>query len=165
MKLPRLRVLHVIALVLGCACDPGHRAKSAPAPEEPRAQPAASLQEPSPKSDSSSAETIGSAQQRLPTPALQPAPRSATERTVKSKSGPAPAISCERDEDCVVKNVGNCCGRFLKCVHQDFEVDPDAVLRKCEAENISSTCGFVEISSCQCVSGLCRNGPPGPAVR
>ena len=92
----------VIAFI--CACDPGHRAKSAPAPE----QPSAANEPPPPKPESSSDETADSPQEKRPTPVPQPASRSAVERTKNSKSSAAPAMVCERDDECVVKNVGNC---------------------------------------------------------
>jgi len=65
--------------------------------------------------------------------------------------------ACSVDADCVVKNVGNCCGYFPGCVNTNFEPDLDTVARECEESGIDSVCGFPEVSGCECVGGSCRN--------
>jgi hypothetical protein len=65
-------------------------------------------------------------------------------------------LACTADADCVVKNVGNCCGYFPQCVHRDQPVDPAAVKERCEREGRSSICGFEEPAGCACVQQQCR---------
>ena len=67
-------------------------------------------------------------------------------------------MACARDSDCVVKNVGNCCGYFPACVNRDSETFPERVKLQCEKEGRSSVCGFREITSCICVEGQCAAG-------
>ncbi|MEO1480885.1 MAG: hypothetical protein AAFU77_02185 [Myxococcota bacterium] len=64
-------------------------------------------------------------------------------------------VNCQTHADCAVKNVGNCCGYFPRCVNAEFEPDPAAVKRHCEEKGMVSTCGFVEIASCRCTAGRC----------
>ncbi len=66
--------------------------------------------------------------------------------------------SCTRDSDCVVKDVGNCCGYYPACVNVDSPTDPAAVQAECEKNDMQSICGFPEISSCACVENNCRAG-------
>jgi hypothetical protein len=63
--------------------------------------------------------------------------------------------SCRSDNDCTVKNVGNCCGAAPACVNVDSPTDPAAVMAQCQASGRMSVCGFRPISACQCVSGKC----------
>ncbi len=71
----------------------------------------------------------------------------------------APPLACQTAADCVVKDVGNCCGYFPACVHRDQAVDPAAVKAKCERDGSAGICGFPEISSCICVEGQCMASP------
>jgi hypothetical protein len=63
--------------------------------------------------------------------------------------------SCRIDADCVVKDVGNCCGAMPACVNRDSPTDPAGVRAACSAQARASVCGFNEITSCQCVRGTC----------
>ena len=63
--------------------------------------------------------------------------------------------SCQTNEDCVKKNVGNCCGEFPRCVNKNFEPAPDFVSEKCKDENLFSGCGFVAFNSCICKDTNC----------
>lgn len=63
--------------------------------------------------------------------------------------------SCNTDDDCVAKDVHNCCGYYPECVNSKIEVQPDLVNDLCEKEGLSSDCGFESISGCKCVSGKC----------
>ena len=73
-----------------------------------------------------------------------------------------PDMRCQEDADCVVKNVGNCCGYFPKCVNRAATVDPEGVKRLCEEQGRSSVCGFSEIQACTCQNNLCQAAPnPG----
>ncbi len=65
---------------------------------------------------------------------------------------------CETDADCVVKNVGNCCGFYPQCVHREVQPSPATVKAICEREQRQSICGFEEPAGCQCVSNKCQTG-------
>ena len=67
---------------------------------------------------------------------------------------------CETDSDCVVKNVGNCCGYAPQCVHKDVQTFPEQVKALCEKEGRSSICGFQEPAGCACVENQCRESNP-----
>jgi len=58
--------------------------------------------------------------------------------------------SCVSHSDCVVKNVGNCCGYYPGCVHRDYFPDAKAVQSECEKNGMMSICGFAEIDACGC---------------
>lgn len=66
------------------------------------------------------------------------------------------ARRCASDADCVVKNVGSCCGYTPQCVHRDVATFPAEVKALCEKEGRSSICGFQEPAGCACVDNQCR---------
>lgn len=112
---------------------------------------------------------------RAGAPAPQPAP---TREDAPRTAAPAPATpvaggdasavnrSCRTDADCVVKDVGNCCGYFPACVNVNATTNPAAVKAQCEASGMASTCGFAEISACTCTAGQCTAaGPNAPVAR
>ena len=63
--------------------------------------------------------------------------------------------SCKTDAECVVKDVGNCCGYYPACVNVDAKPDPVAVQAQCAKSGRASVCGFPQINGCQCVKGQC----------
>lgn len=63
--------------------------------------------------------------------------------------------SCKSDSDCVIKDVGNCCGFYPRCVNKDAMTYPNLVKQFCAEEKLVSVCGFPSIRSCECVSGAC----------
>ncbi len=67
-----------------------------------------------------------------------------------------PDRSCKTDADCVVKNVGNCCGYYPGCVNVNAQTDPAGVQARCAKSGMASVCGFPEISACSCVQGQCK---------
>jgi hypothetical protein len=69
---------------------------------------------------------------------------------------PKLVTSCATDADCVVKDVGSCCGTQPACVNKDSPVDPAAVQADCRARGTMSTCAFKPIDSCSCVAGACK---------
>ena len=75
-----------------------------------------------------------------------------------------PSRSCKTNGDCVVKDVGNCCGYFPMCVNKDAKTDPAAVRAQCEKDGKASICGFREVSGCQCVKGQCESLTDGSVV-
>ena len=62
---------------------------------------------------------------------------------------------CEKDADCQVKNIGNCCGYSPACVNKEAKADPTLVIKLCEAEGLVSVCGWSEITNCHCVEKHC----------
>ncbi|SFL27564.1 hypothetical protein [Lysobacter sp. cf310] len=104
-----------------------------------------------------------------------PAPAPAATATAPEPAAPAPQfpapgqhsealepvaiamdLSCASDNDCVVKNVGNCCGQFNACVNRGSPADPSAVMAQCAKEGKMSMCGSPVIAGCACVQGQCR---------
>ena len=65
--------------------------------------------------------------------------------------------SCKTDADCVVKDVGSCCGAMPACVNRESPTDPAGVRAACSAQNRASVCGFNEITACHCVRRQCAN--------
>jgi len=63
--------------------------------------------------------------------------------------------SCTVDEDCAIKNVGNCCGADLYCVNKDSTTDPEGVLIYCSCNAFASICMVNLPASCACVNGSC----------
>jgi hypothetical protein len=57
--------------------------------------------------------------------------------------------SCNSDEDCVIKNIGNQCGYYPACVNRNFIPDPP--------ELDSVICGFPDIDRCECIENMCVN--------
>ena len=63
--------------------------------------------------------------------------------------------TCKIDSDCVVKDVGSCCGYAPACVHKASATDPEGVRAQCVKDGIASVCGFNEITACRCVRNQC----------
>jgi hypothetical protein len=72
---------------------------------------------------------------------------------------------CEVDDDCEVKNVGNCCGYYPACVNRASETFPEQVQARCRASGEMSICGFAEIQQCRCNAGRCEAADAGNALR
>jgi len=66
-------------------------------------------------------------------------------------------VSCSTDADCVVKNVGNCCGYYPACVNIDSPTFPEQVMAECAKNDMMAVCGFADIQGCQCVEGRCAS--------
>jgi hypothetical protein len=88
-----------------------------------------------------------------------PAPATAAPTASTHDAAPPadPGRSCRVDADCVVKDVGSCCGLRPACVHRESRPDPDAVAAACARDGVASTCGFVAIVACGCDGGTCRD--------
>ncbi|SDD35035.1 hypothetical protein SAMN04488509_102110 [Aquimonas voraii] len=82
------------------------------------------------------------------------------------KAMPAePDRRCSTDADCVVKNVGNCCGYYPACVNAQAPTFPEQVKAACEAQGLSSICGFQDITACACIEGRCEAAPGGGELK
>lgn len=68
--------------------------------------------------------------------------------------------SCRSDNDCAIKDVGNCCGAMPACVNVNSPTDPQGVQDACAKSGRMGVCGFREIESCQCVQGQCKEHAP-----
>jgi len=66
-------------------------------------------------------------------------------------------LQCQSNDDCVVKDVGSCCGYNPQCVHKDQATDPAAVKEQCAKDGRSSICGFQEPTGCECVNQQCKS--------
>lgn len=109
---------------------------------------------PSPRSG-----TDASVGARQPQPVARP-PRTndplPPERVQTPPSTPVQVVrTCKVDSDCVVKDVGNCCGYFPACVHKASPTDPAGVRAQCAKSGMASVCGFNEITACRCVRNQC----------
>jgi hypothetical protein len=98
----------------------------------------------------------------------EPAPRPAPPMTTPYPPRQVPPsarvdYACQSQDDCAVKDVGNCCGAMPACVNKDSPTDPAAVRAQCAANGQVGVCGFQDISSCQCVSGRCEPAQSGAA--
>ena len=113
----------------------------------------------------------GQAEQRVGTAAEAPAARATlpmaapAELTAPATAsaatplppGPDKGRSCSTDADCMVKDVGSCCGYRPQCLNKDTPTFPEQVKAKCAREGRVSACGVLAVSGCQCVSGKCEN--------
>lgn len=63
-----------------------------------------------------------------------------------------PDYACQQASDCAIKNVGNCCGYFPRCVNKDSVFEPV----KC-AEGTVGVCGYPTITRCECTAGRCES--------
>ena len=140
-----LRSLVIAALLVAAAAGCTARTASPEAPDVTSAGPAAPL----------SAE---------PPPNLPPE-LAALAGGDSRRDASGPDRGCETDNDCVVKDVGSCCGFYPMCVNRDARTDPEGVRAQCEKDGLSSVCGFPAISGCQCVQGRCESRADGAAER
>jgi hypothetical protein len=74
--------------------------------------------------------------------------------TIEAEAPPGESVdfACEQATDCAIKNVGNCCGYYPRCVNADSPTPPV----ECE-DGVGSVCGWPEISHCECVENTCRS--------
>lgn len=92
----------------------------------------------------------------------------ASTTTVVSEPAPVAAeptatLICRVDADCVVKDVGNCCGYYPACVHRDQPTFPERVQAECAKTGAVGICGYPEISACRCNAGTCEAAETAPS--
>jgi len=63
--------------------------------------------------------------------------------------------SCQADADCVVKDIGSCCGAFPSCVNRGSPTDPAAVQAACDKNGQATHCGRRVLEQCACHQGQC----------
>ncbi len=95
-----------------------------------------------------------------PPPASTPSPKPTGGNLPPREAGAVTVdYACRTSADCMVKNVGNCCGAMPACVNKGSPTDPQGVQAQCAASGRMSVCGFAEVTACQCVSGRCESAP------
>ena len=62
---------------------------------------------------------------------------------------------CSTDVDCQIKDIGNCCGYYPRCVNKDYVPDLKKVGEECKEKGLVSVCGYPEISGCTCEKNTC----------
>lgn len=108
----------------------------------------------------SSSPEASAAQSAAPKPA-KPAPRmSEPLPPERMPAGVKVDRSCKTNADCVVKDVGNCCGTMPACVNVDSPTDPKGVQAECKRKGTMSVCGFPALEGCTCSRGQCIAMPP-----
>ncbi|MET0893731.1 MAG: hypothetical protein ABWY01_09225 [Pseudoxanthomonas sp.] len=101
--------------------------------------------------------------ENAPAPTLPPAAPTAPAPPRAAGATVTLVTTCKTSADCVIKDVGNCCGTMPACVNKDSPTDPAAVQAQCKAKGMMSVCGFQELTACQCKSGKCVSaGPANP---
>lgn len=65
-------------------------------------------------------------------------------------------FTCTSNDQCTLKNVGNCCGEYPACVNVDSPTFPEQVKSECARNGVSGVCGFPVLEGCQCVQGRCE---------
>jgi hypothetical protein len=63
--------------------------------------------------------------------------------------------SCGADADCVIKDIGSCCGALPSCVNRDSPADPAAVKAECEKNGQDAHCIRQAPDKCACRQGQC----------
>ena len=76
-------------------------------------------------------------------------------RNVINNRIPKEVLYCEIDEDCVIKDVHNCCGYYPRCVNKDYTPDIEKVIEECKESGVASACGWPEITNCKCINNNC----------
>ncbi|HPF72739.1 MAG: hypothetical protein H7A20_03405 [Rhodanobacteraceae bacterium] len=92
-------------------------------------------------------------------PSVEPAAPGASAAEVAPAADPGidhVDYHCESDEQCVIKDIGSCCGYRPACVNIDSPTDPAGVKAACERDGTMSICGFPAINACQCVANRCE---------
>ena len=65
--------------------------------------------------------------------------------------------SCQTDSDCEIKNVGNCCGYYPRCVNKNYLPDVESVVKECKEKGVVSICGFPDVAGCKCIENKCNS--------
>lgn len=81
-------------------------------------------------------------------PEVMPAPAPAHSQVVIDQS-------CRTNADCVVKDVGSCCGATPACVNRNSPTGPAAVQAQCAREGRVSACMSNPITACTCANETC----------
>ncbi len=63
--------------------------------------------------------------------------------------------TCNVAADCVVKDIGGCCGYTPACVNRDSPTFPEQVAAECRKQGRVGICGFPVITGCTCEQHRC----------
>lgn len=85
----------------------------------------------------------------LPVAADAGATTPGTSPTADAGSGASP-YACKQNLDCVITNVGNCCGYYPRCANVSATFAPPVC-----TEGQAGVCGFPSIDSCECRQNVC----------
>jgi hypothetical protein len=106
----------------------------------------------------------GTAASGDPAPASPAVAGDARQDTAPAATAPAHRLiengvdyACRTDQDCAIKDIGNCCGYYPACVNAESPTFPDQVKAQCASEGTMAVCGYPEIAGCTCVEGRCTN--------
>lgn len=91
----------------------------------------------------------------MPAANLPMRPTIATASAAPANKSNALDDRCNSNADCVVKDVGSCCGYRPACLNRDSPTFADAVKARCKAESRMGMCGGIAVSGCQCSNGHC----------
>jgi len=145
MKIPNLFLIRALALPLLCmllliACSgPG---KNAALVDATAGKPAArTMAEPSAGNPAGPAAPT---QTSRPTGSATTAASSGTIR-----------LGCRTNADCVIKDIGSCCGYQPRCMNKDSQTFPEQVQARCAKDGRVGICGMLAITGCECVAGTC----------
>jgi len=72
--------------------------------------------------------------------------------------------SCQADADCVVKDIGSCCGAWPACVNRNSPTDPAAVHAACQKNGQAAHCSRRVLNQCACREGQCMAAGKTPVV-
>ena len=155
----RVLIVTMLSLLLvGCVAPAPSTQANADAPAVASPQPASpqpALQQPVPVA-TPQRPRIGQPI-RMP-PVSDPLPPERVQ--VPSRTPVQVARTCKVDSDCVVKDVGNCCGYYPACLNKASPTDPAGVKAQCAKDGMASECGFPTIEGCRCANGQCIAGVP-----
>lgn len=86
------------------------------------------------------------------------------ETTAASRMPSIDPYACIKNSNCVVKDVRNCCGEYLRCVNKEYTPNSTAVMEECKRTNTASLCGSPEITGCACLANTCISLQNGDIV-
>ncbi|MBD3252442.1 hypothetical protein GF386_01800 [Candidatus Pacearchaeota archaeon] len=64
-------------------------------------------------------------------------------------------VKCSSNDDCLVKNIENCCGYYPKCINKTAILNPEIVRNLCNERN--ETCHNIVITYCRCQGSSSSN--------
>lgn len=140
----RSAVLALALLLAACAMPNGtDGAPGLPPPADARDQAAGQAAQAGQERDATSGRTTSGA--------------SISGRPISDKAGPGRVqYACTTDAECVVKDIGNCCGYYPACVNRDSPTFPEQVRAACAKSGQAGICGFPVIDGCACEAGVCK---------
>eukprot|EP00965_Chrysotila_dentata_P258144 6213118-Pleurochrysis_carterae.AAC.2 len=75
---------------------------------------------------------------------------------------PRANFSCMTADDCIFKDVRNCCGQYIQCANVNFVLETDYLERLeawCLQLGVLGECGYPNLSGCKCNNNRCSKCP------